>query len=63
MTKFEVPTDEEVWMFKCTKCGWHSDICQKQIHTCPNCKADVLYISGTSDEIGGYLKRLMLMDN
>ena len=62
MAGFEIPDPEEVWMFKCTKCGWHSDIYQQQIHTCPNCKAEVLYMSGTSEEIGRYLKRLILWD-
>ena len=62
MGGFEIPKPEEVWLFRCTECGWHSDICQNQIHVCPNCKADVMYMSGTSKEIGDYLRRLMLWD-
>jgi Zn finger protein HypA/HybF involved in hydrogenase expression len=59
---FEVPKPQDVWLFRCTECGWHSDINQKQINTCPNCGADTLHLSGTSEEIGTYLKRLILMN-
>ena len=62
MAGFEVPKPHEVWIFRCTKCGWHSDINQAQIHTCPSCHAEVIYMSGTSSEIGMYLKRLMLWE-
>ena len=63
MTMFEVPSPEEVWLFKCAHCGWHSDINIKQVHICSNCGQDVLYMCGTSEEIGDYLKKIMLLDS